>query len=138
MKKRKKKKRYISEERRLMQGWAFNLAYRLMDDHMLTRSEALKLAYLNRTLLEMLGQGEVRFLYRKGDGTLRVAKGTLRADLIPLKPNQKAMPKKYDDIQTAFVYYDTVTGGFRSFRACSLLRIYGYTEPDDKLKPQQQ
>ena len=138
MKKRKKKKRIIPEERRLLQGWVFNLAYRLMDDHMLTRSEALKLAYLNRTLLELLGQGVVEFIYQKGDGTLRRAKGTLRSDLIPLKPSQKRMPKKYDDTITSFVYWDTKTGGWRSFRACSLLYIYEYLESDNKQKPQQQ
>ena len=135
MKKRKKK---MSDERRLMQGWVFDLAYRLMDDHMMTRSSALKLAYLNRKLLGMLGQGEVHFLYRKGDGTLRRATGTLRSDLIPLKPKNPNRVKFYDDSIKSFVYYDTETGGFRSFRACSLLRIYGFTILDNKSKPQQQ
>ena len=138
MKKRKKKKRIISEERRLMQGWVFDLAYRLMDDHMMTRSSALKLAYLNRKLLGMLGRGTVSFLYKKADGTLRRAYGTLRADLIPLKPKNPNMVKEYDDSIKTFVYYDTERGSFRCFRACSLLRIYGFTILDNKSKPQQQ
>ena len=109
-----------------------------MDDHMMTRSSALKLAYLNRKLLGMLGRGTVSFLYKKADGTLRRAYGTLRADLIPLKPKNPNMVKEYDDSIKTFVYYDTVRGSFRSFRACSLLRIYGFTILDNKSKPQQQ
>ena len=51
------------ETRSLMGAWVCELAYRLMDEECMTRSEAFRRAHLTRELLENLGQGKVTFLY---------------------------------------------------------------------------
>lgn len=112
------------DERRLLQGWVFRLAHRMMEKHGLSRSEALKLAYRNRKLQEMLGQGEVTFWYQKEDLSLRRAIGTLRKDLIPQPPNEAVAKRKCDDDKVTFVYYDLEKKGFRSFRAFSIISFY--------------
>ena len=109
-------------ERRLLQGWVFRLAYRLMEKDGLARSESLRLAWNNLRLLEKLGQGEVTFYYQKEDGSTRKAIGTLRHDLIPLPPREAYTTKEYDDDKLTFVYYDLQKKGFRSFRASKLIR----------------
>lgn len=58
----------------------------------------------------------VEFRFRKIDGTIRLAKGTLKADMIPqIKGGGKPLP---DTLQ---LYYDTEKESFRSFRKENLI-----------------
>jgi hypothetical protein len=60
----------------------------------------------------------VRFYYRKVDGSIREAWGTLRADLIP--PTTGGDRKRNDTVQT---YFDTERGEYRSFKRFNLVSI---------------
>jgi hypothetical protein len=53
------------------------LAAFLCDEHDMSKSSAMELAHLTRELLQRLGEGRVWFRYRKEDGTIREAVGTL-------------------------------------------------------------
>jgi hypothetical protein len=58
----------------------------------------------------------VEFRFKKVDGTIRVAKGTLKADMLPqTKGGEKPLP---DTLQ---LYYDTEKESFRSFRKENLI-----------------
>lgn len=73
-------------------------------------------------LKTLLRRGEVKFSYKKKDGTIRHAIGTLNEDLIPkvekpVEDTAKAdedKPKRKLPAATIF-YYDLEKKGFRSF-----------------------
>lgn len=70
-------------------------------------------------LTKRLRAGVVRFAYEKTDGTLRKATGTLHEVVSMVKGTGRP-----DDGRTVR-YYDVEADGFRSFRAESLITIYG-------------
>lgn len=70
-------------------------------------------------LTKRMRAGVVRFAYEKTDGTLRKATGTLREVASMVKGTGRP-----DDGRTVR-YYDVEASGFRSFRAESLITIYG-------------
>ena len=111
---------------RLMRRFAFDLANVLMEDGCMGRSEALRQAHLASKLLSALGQGEVRFVYQKQDGTLREARGTLC----------HGISKAFDDYEykenslmaecplgQTFQYWDLDREAFRSFSAEKVIEI---------------
>ncbi|WP_322100888.1 SH3 beta-barrel fold-containing protein [Alistipes putredinis] len=59
----------------------------------------------------------VRFYFRKVDGTLREAWGTLRSDIVPPVEGNDTR-KKNDTVQ---VYYDTERQEWRCFKRLSLI-----------------
>lgn len=61
--------------------------------------------------------GVVRFSYRKTDGTIRQALGTLSGEIVPAT---QGAGKANDAIQ---VYYDTECGAWRSFRVANLIDV---------------
>ena len=74
MKTRTKK---ISEEQQQMNRWVMELGNYLIQEKGLDFSTAMRKAHLTKNLLKALGKGAVRFSFRKKDGTLRTALGTL-------------------------------------------------------------
>ena len=70
-------------------------------------------------LTQRMRAGVVRFAYEKTDGTLRKATGTLHEVASMVKGTGRP-----DDGRTVR-YYDVEASGFRSFRAESLITIYG-------------
>ena len=104
----------------LLGAWVCDLANRLMDESGLpvTRREAFRQAHLMRRLLEALGEGVVQFSYRKADGTLRRARGTLAAGFDPLfdayEYKAPLQPTVYDDA-LCFAYWDLDKHAFRAF-----------------------
>lgn len=70
-------------------------------------------------LTKRLRTGVVRFAYEKTDGTLRKATGTLCDVASMVKGTGRP------DNSRTVKYYDVDAGGFRSFRAESLITIYG-------------
>jgi hypothetical protein len=80
-------------------------------------SECLKLAWRNFCLVRKMHTEVVRFYFRKVDGTLREAWGTLRSDIVPpIEGNDTR--KKNDTVQ---VYYDTERQEWRCFKRLNLI-----------------
>lgn len=72
-------------------------------------------------LKEHLHNGEVTFEYKKKDGTIRRARGTLRMDVIPESYWPVLRPTAPDNVR----YWDLDSEGWRSFRPENFLRIIG-------------
>lgn len=79
--------------------------------------KCLKLAWRNFNLVRRMHTEVVRFYFRKVDGTLREAWGTLRTDIVPPVEGNDTR-KKNDTIQT---YYDTERQEWRSFKRLNLI-----------------
>lgn len=79
-------------------------------------SEALKMSWANLKLKVQMKKGIVRFYFRKVDGSVREAWGTLSEKLMP---ETKGTGRKQND--TLQTYFDTERGEFRSFKKANLL-----------------
>jgi hypothetical protein len=75
---------------------------------------SMKMTTVTTTLVKKLTEGSVSFKFRKVDGSIREATGTLNNDLIPEGLRSTAIPA--DDAATV-AYYDLGSNGWRSFRA---------------------
>lgn len=80
-------------------------------------SEALKCAWANLKLKTALKAKIVEFYFKKTDGTLRQAFGTLMSDRVP---ETKGTKKTADNCQ---VYFDTEKEEWRCFKKCNLIKI---------------
>ena len=78
--------------------------------------ECLKLAWRNFNLVRRMHTEVVRFYFRKVDGTIREAWGTLRPDLVPATKDNDTR-KKNDTVQ---VYFDTERQEWRCFKRLNL------------------
>ena len=86
------------------------------------RSYAMRAARKIENLRERLRKGSVLFVYVKGDGTRRVALGTLSPELIPADKMPKSTDEETYKTRLALVtYYDLDAHGWRSFYFFSLL-----------------
>lgn len=81
-------------------------------------SEALKCAWVNMKLKAAMKQRIVKFYFKKVDGSIREAYGTLKENLIPATSGDSR--KKNDTIQ---VYFDTEKQEYRCFKKANLLNI---------------
>lgn len=81
-----------------------------------TMSEALKCAWANIKLRALLHQRIVEFYFKKTDGTLRQAFGTLMSDRVPETKGTGRKPA--DNCQ---VYFDTEKEEWRCFKKCNLI-----------------
>ncbi len=80
-------------------------------------SEALKCAWANLKLKAALKVKVVEFYFKKTDGTLRQAFGTLLSDRVP---EIKGTKKTADNCQ---VYFDCEKEEWRCFKKCNLIKI---------------
>ena len=80
-------------------------------------SEALKCAWANLKLKAALKVKIVEFYFKKTDGTLRQAFGTLLENRVP---ETKGTKKTADNCQ---VYFDTEKEEWRCFKKCNLVKI---------------
>ena len=80
-------------------------------------SEALKCAWANLKLKVALKVKVVEFYFKKTDGTLRQAFGTLLDSRVP---ETKGTKKTADNCQ---VYFDPEVGDWRCFKKCNLIKI---------------
>lgn len=80
-------------------------------------SEALKCAWANLKLKTALKVKIVEFYFKKTDGTLRQAFGTLMSDRVP---ETKGTKKTADNCQ---VYFDCEKEEWRCFKKCNLIKI---------------
>ena len=119
----------------LLGAWVCYLANSLANEceKPMTMKDAFTQAHLTRELLENLGKGKVCFQYRKQDGTLREAYGTLRRSIDAafdayeykddVKTNQNAESLN-------FTYWDLEKKGFRTFSAARLVKIVAVAIPN--------
>lgn len=107
----------MSQEKRIALGAVMRLAWQFVKRNGYSLSEALRTAWANVKLKARMQSGIVRFYYRKVDGSIREAFGTLAERLVP-PTNSNDTRKKNDTIQT---YYDTEIGGWRCFKVANLL-----------------
>lgn len=101
---------------------AMNMAKVLRKEPGLGKSEALKQAWELVHLRADLHEGMAYFTYVKEDGTLREAKGTLCADLIPAGDTPKGIvPRK--KVHETFTYYDIDKKGWRAFKVRAFVEV---------------
>ena len=83
-----------------------------------TMAEALKVAWANFKLRKAMTTKIVRFYFRKIDGSIREAFGTLAENIVP--PTQGSDRKRNDSCQ---VYYDTEKADWRCFKKANLISV---------------
>jgi len=81
-------------------------------------SDALKKAWANFKLKVSMSKGIVKFYFKKIDGTIREAYGTLNSRNLPATEMEKR--RKNDTIQ---VYFDTEKQSWRCYKKLNLIRI---------------
>ena len=117
------------ESRRMMSSWTLELANWLMSEKDLERREAFLKAHLARRLLDGLGQGVVVFQYRKENGEIRQARGTLCPgvsedyDRYEYKRDDSDAFSRADE-RGVYVYFDLDRNAFRSFATWRLINVY--------------
>ena len=117
------------ESRRMMDRWTLELANWLMSEKDLERREAFLKAHLVRRLLDGLGQSVVVFQYRKENGEIRQARGTLCPgvsedyDRYEYKRDDSDAFSRADE-RGVYVYFDLDRRAFRSFAAWRLINVY--------------
>jgi len=81
-------------------------------------AECLRKAWQNFKLAAAMRTRIVRFYFRKVDGSIREAWGTLRTDLVPETKGDDR--KKNDTVQ---VYFDTERQEYRCFKRLNLVSV---------------
>lgn len=92
-----------------------SLAWQFVNRNGFTLSEALRVAWANVKLKARMQDGIVRFYYRKVDGSIREAYGTLKSELVP---DTKGTDRKNNE--TVQVYYDTDVQAWRCYKVANL------------------
>lgn len=105
----------MSTEQRTTLRQVMNMAWSFIKNKGLGLSEALKLAWSNIKLKTALRKGVVEFSYRKLDGSIRKAVGTLSSALVP---QTNGGTNTHPDYQT---YYDVEKGGWRRFSYLNII-----------------
>lgn len=95
------------------------LAWTFVKRNGYSMSDALKCAWANIKLRAMLGKKVVEFYFKKTDGTLRQAFGTLNEKLVPATSGNDKRAKN----ETIQVYYDSEKQSWRSFKRANLIQI---------------
>lgn len=109
--------RTMATEKRNLLKEIMNLAWSFVRKNGYSMSEALKCAWTNIKLRALLHKKVVEFYFKKTDGTLRQAFGTLMSNRIP---ETKGTKKTADNCQ---VYFDTEKNEYRCFKKCNLIKI---------------
>lgn len=107
----------MSTQKRNQLSEIMNLAWQMVRRNGYTMSEALKVAWTNIKLRALLHKKVVEFYFKKTDGTLRQAFGTLMSNRIP---ETKGTKKTSDNCQ---VYFDCEKEEWRCFKKCNLIKI---------------
>lgn len=96
-----------------------SLAWQMVKKNGFSMSEALKTAWANLKLKSEMKKRIVKFYFKKVDGSVREAYGTLNEKLMPAIAGADKRAKN-DTIQT---YYDTERGEFRCYKKANLMSI---------------
>ena len=120
-------KKQIPEDKRLNDSKRMRLGNIIHWHKQKTMKEGQQLAALTQELTKALGEGVVVFTYKKDNGFLRRARGTLCPGIDEEYDNYKPKGTKKrneDDIErTDFTYWDLDKHGFRTFKAERLIEI---------------
>ncbi len=108
----------MNNERKSTLASVFALAWQFIKRNGFTKSQALKTAWANIKLKSAMKTRIVKFYFRKVDGSLREAYGTLKETMLPA--TQGTGRKANDTLQT---YFDTERQEFRSFKKANLVNI---------------
>ena len=100
----------MSNEKKNLLSEIMSLAWQMVKRNGYTMSKALKTAWANIKLRAAMKQRIVKFYYRKIDGSVREAYGTLKENLLP--PNC-----------TLQTYFYTEHQGWRCFKIANLVKI---------------
>ena len=95
------------------------MAWQFVKRNGMTLADALKKAWQVFKLKAQMMKGIVRFYFRKVDGTIREAYGTLRTDLMPEIKGEDNR-RKNDTVQT---YFDTEKQEFRCFKLANIVTL---------------
>ncbi len=136
--KNKYRKKKISDEQRQLNRWVMDLGNYLIQEKGLDFRTALRKAHLTKNLLKALGKGAVRFSFRKQDGTLRTALGTLAHGICAEYDAYGYVGNEViDDFvewpYSHFVYWDIEKRGFRSFLSENLEDYIEVKEKEENL-----
>lgn len=83
-----------------------------------TISEALKTAWANVKIVKELGKRVVEFYFKKNDGSIRKAFGTMMPSVIHDKVKGTGERRSYDHLQT---YWDMEKNDWRCFKKYELI-----------------
>ncbi len=108
----------MSLEKRVQLREVMSLAWQFVRLNGFTMSEAMQYAWRNIKLKVALHKRIVKFYFRKVDGTIREAYGTLVERLIP--PTSENNRKRNETVQ---VYFDTEKQEYRCFKKANLMSI---------------
>lgn len=92
-----------------------NLAWAFVKENGFNMSDALKVAWANVKLRAKLFTGIVEFRFKKVNGDIRQAFGTLKGDIVPSIIGAR---RASDKVQT---YFDTEKREWRCFKKCNLI-----------------
>lgn len=95
------------------------LSWQFVRKNGFSKSEALVVAWANMKLKTEMEQHIVKFYFRKLDGGVREAYGTLNKKWMPVVAGTDKRAKN-DTVQT---YYDTERGAFRCYKKANLVSI---------------
>ena len=95
------------------------LAWQFVKRNGIELAEALRKAWQVFKLKAAMAKGIVRFYFRKVDGTIREAYGTLKAELMPETKGSDNRKKN----QSVQVYFDTEKQEFRCFKLANLVAL---------------
>lgn len=107
----------MATEKRNLLKEIMSLAWSFVRKNGYSMSEALKCAWTNIKLRALLHKKVVEFYFKKTDGTLRQAFGTLVSSRIH---EIKGTKKTADNCQ---VYFDCEKEEWRCFKKCNLIKI---------------
>lgn len=96
-----------------------SLAWQMVKKNGFSMSEALKTAWANLKLKAEMKKRIVKFYFKKVDGSVREAYGTLNEKLMPAITGTDKRAKN-DTVQT---YFDTERGEFRCYKKANLMSI---------------
>lgn len=128
--KNQKKSYNIPEGQRLLSRWVMELAAFLQYENFISRASAMELAHLTRELLQRMGEGKVWFEYRKDDGSIREAVGTLCPGISDKFDSYEVKGDSHGKNRwpcEQFVYWDLEREAFRTFKAHKLIKIKAAT-----------
>ncbi len=106
----------MSNERKSTLRNVMSLAWQFVKRNGLSLSEALTIAWRNIKLRAAMSSRIVRFYFRKIDGTIREAYGTLAERLTPATAGNSTR-RNNDTVQT---YFDTEKQEWRCFKKANL------------------
>ena len=93
-------------------------AWMLVKQYGFSLSEALHQMWQVIKLKKQMHKGVARFVYRKIDGTLRMAWGTLCGNIIPQTAGTGRKPN-----DTLTTYFDIEKNGFRCFKTANFVEM---------------